>query len=320
MRRLVLGAVVLFLSAAAAIGGTTFSVSAENDTPYNEDRFYTHGTRFELIWDEEALGETNSEAIFESSPVKFIFGNTFGDDKERSCGFALGQYLYTPSDLSVAELQEDDRPYGGWLYGAFQMSARDDDELDFFEVEVGITGEPAGCGPTQKFVHRLSESQDPKGWDNQIEPELGVNLIYQKKNRWRLESDCFDFITHYGGSVGNISTYANAGAELRLGYNLPDDFGVTRMEPTARKPDYFGAWLFAGVDERYVVRNIFLDGNTFEDSHSVDKKPFVTDLTLGAGVTLGDFDVLYAYNLRSKEFEGQEEAAEFGSIVLRCRF
>jgi lipid A 3-O-deacylase len=37
----------------------------------------------------------------------------------------------------------------------------------------------------------------------------------------------------------------------------------------------FGWCLFASFEGRAVARNIFLDGNTFTDSHSIDKKTFV---------------------------------------------
>jgi len=38
-------------------------------------------------------------------------------------------------------------------------------------------------------------------------------------------------------------------------------------------------YLFAFVDGRAVGRDIFLDGNTFTDSHSVTRKTFVGDLS-----------------------------------------
>src|SRR3546814_3846176 len=41
--------------------------------------------------------------------------------------------------------------------------------------------------------------------------------------------------------------------------------------------DWFGLYHFVSAEGRLMVRNIFLDGNTFEDSHSVDKYPRVFD-------------------------------------------
>ena len=42
------------------------------------------------------------------------------------------------------------------------------------------------------------------------------------------------------------------------------------------------ALTFLGYDARLMARNIFLDGNTWKDSHRVDKRPFVHDIALGA--------------------------------------
>ena len=56
-----------------------------------------------------------------------------------------------------------------------------------------------------------------------------------------------------------------------------------------RRKKGFNWYLFAGLEGRAVFRNIFLDGNTFTDSHSVDSKHFVGDIQAGlAGVEHGN--------------------------------
>ena len=67
-------------------------------------------------------------------------------------------------------------------------------------------------------------------------------------------------------------------------------------------------------------RNIFLDGNTFEDSPSVDKRFFVGDANAGIAFTLGHYRLAYTINVRSKEFHNQEDEAVFGSLTLTRRF
>ena len=61
---------------------------------------------------------------------------------------------------------------------------------------------------------------------------------------------------------------------------------------------------------------IFLDGNTFHDSHSVDKKNFVADLMGGIGIVFGRVKVSYAYVFRTKQFETQSDAQLFGAFTL----
>jgi len=45
-----------------------------------------------------------------------------------------------------------------------------------------------------------------------------------------------------------------------------------------------GGYVFAGVEGRAVARDIFLDGNTFQKSPSVDKEPLVGELAVGAAL------------------------------------
>jgi len=86
-----------------------------------------------------------------------------------------------------------------------------------------------------------------------------------------------DVLPHFGGALGNVFTYGAAGVTLRIGSGLEDDFGPPRIRPSLPGSAYFlpgkgfNWYLFAGLEGRAVLYNIFLDGNTFTDSHSVDK-------------------------------------------------
>jgi hypothetical protein len=84
--------------------------------------------------------------------------------------------------------------------------------------------------------------------------------------------------------------------------------------------DRWGWYLFAGVDGRIVGRDIFLDGNTFQDSRSVDKKRLVGDASLGAALLFPWGRLSYVHTFRSEEFDGQDSFAEFGSVNLSVRF
>ena len=85
-----------------------------------------------------------------------------------------------------------------------------------------------------------------------------------------------------------------------LGLNLPDDFGTAGISPSsttstpvegnqqARRSRNFdlGLYVFARAEGRAVARNIFLDGNTFGHSQSVDHKWLVADLSVGPRSTI----------------------------------
>ncbi len=78
--------------------------------------------------------------------------------------------------------------------------------------------------------------------------------------------------------------------------------------------------MFAGVEGRAIARNMFLDGNSCEDSHSVDKKYFVGDLQLGASVTVSTLRFSYTHVFRSEEYRGQIGGDQFGALTASVRF
>jgi hypothetical protein len=82
----------------------------------------------------------------------------------------------------------------------------------------------------------------------------------------------------------------------------------------------FGMHFFMTFDARWVLYDITLDGNTFRDSHSVDKKPLVADAGYGLALTKGRWKFALARYHRSREFEGQVEAPVFGSFTISRAF
>jgi lipid A 3-O-deacylase len=69
-----------------------------------------------------------------------------------------------------------------------------------------------------------------------------------------------------------------------------------------------------------VARDIFLDGNTWRDSRSVDREPLVGDASLGAVLVLPWVRLTYTHTFRSKEYEGQRDRAQLGAVSLSFRF
>jgi hypothetical protein len=136
----------------------------------------------------------------------------------------------------------------------------------------------------------------------------------------------FDIIPEAGASVGNIFTYAAAGAMVRVGFNLTSDYGPPRIQPGQSGSDYYdpdpdggavSAYLFAGTEGRLVARNIFLDGNSFRAGPSVNKRVGVGDASFGGALRLfRNFRLTYSFTERSKEFTAQEGADKFSSIAL----
>lgn len=73
---------------------------------------------------------------------------------------------------------------------------------------------------------------------------------------------------------------------------------------------------FAAATGRLVLRDIFLEGNTFRDSHSVDKEFLVGDFIVGVSLIFDSLKLSYAQVFRTKEFKGQDSGHHFGSVSI----
>ena len=127
-----------------------------------------------------------------------------------------------------------------------------------------------------------------------------------------------DVIANIVGELGNVKTAATTGFLTRFGWRLPEDFGNGRFSPVDATADGFRLFFFVGADISVIGRNIFLDGNTFRDSHDVDKKSFVVHVPFGVGYQYGRFKTKLSMIWNSKEFKGQDGADLYGrwSIVI----
>ncbi len=236
---------------------------------------------------------------------------------EARTSVSLGQNIYTPEDISETEPIKDDRPYAGWLYLGFGIAANQgSNRFDQLELNVGVVGPSSLAEDVQTTWHDWFGLAEPEGWDNQLDDELGVVLFYEQTRRLETKKWAFglewDFMHHFGGALGNVYTFGKAGFTCRLSPDLAVDFGPPRIRPSLpgsgfyARDDGFNWYLFAGVEARLVARNIFLDGSTFEDSQSVDKKPVTGDAQAGIVLQYEDWRFSYTQIWRAKEFDGQE--------------
>jgi hypothetical protein len=317
----------------SSLDAGTFSFQLENDLFSGTDQHYTNGVRFSWL---SPSGETFSSLATARSMLESLpFVENFGDPgKSTRFGFSLGQDMYTPEDRYTTELLSTDRPYGAWLYGAVSLhsvSPLDNgaSTLQSVELALGVIGPMAYGEESQDLVHEVRLIDTFEGWDNQIKNEPGIALRYE--NKWRLSKPAdligfgeFDLIPRMGLSLGNVTTHAGAGGVLRWGWNLPENFGPPSLihggapfiSWDGDTDDIFSAYIFATADGNYVAHNIFLDGNTFTDSHSVKRRPVVGDFSMGLSLLAGPVNLTYTTALRTREFEGQNRNSRYGSLTL----
>lgn len=326
LRSILFVAVALWLVPQVAIADNhadwVFNTQIENDKAAATDRHYTNGLRVSLLSPENGVPDWMLP-LWQHLPL------LDPSDKKR-IGLAAGQSIFTPDDIGASRLIQDDRPYAGWLYGSVALLSYDDDNLQTFAIDLGVVGPASLAEETQIFVHNTIDVTVPNGWKHQLDNELGFVLSYERKWRHLYNFQAigldFDVTPHIAASAGNVFTLAAGGASIRFGENLRKDFGPPRIRPSLPGSSFyssqggFGWYIFAGAEGRAVLRNIFLDGNTFRDSHSVDKLPFVGDFQTGLAVTFWNTRLAYTHVYRTREFKEQSEGDRFGAISLSVKF
>jgi len=301
-----------------------YSLKIENDIiSTGSDGHYTNG--FELMRSFKPDADHWSRRFADVLP-----GWSAGEVD--NVAYRLGHQIYTPNDIERAELIEDDRPYAGLLFAGLSIFSDHQHEgwrgASGLHLDVGIVGPAAGGKKIQRRVHEATNSDEPRGWDNQLRNEPFVNLAYQ--HRWWLQQRFagleFEYGPSAGFSLGNLYTYGSAGLGLRIGQGLARSFSIPAVAPAQSGSMFFDqgggfAWnLFANVEGRYMAQNMLLEGNTFKSSHSVDPNEWVGDAKAGIALTWNSWQVAFASVWRTREFNGQDKHDQFGSLTVSTWF
>lgn len=294
----------------------------------DSDRFYTSGVRASFGKGVHHGGDDAGLLPLWLRPMRKLCRNC-----EIVPNFAVGQEIYTPEDIEIAQPQPGERPWAAWLYAGFGGAIDTSDRTrHLVEFQIGVTGDTAGGEFGQKFWHNLTGSPEPLGWDNQFGPDVGLNANYQYQHIWKRSGGAadleWDLVPHVRAAVGTMMTHAGTGVTFRVGRNITGFPNVpirTRPQPPAvevlQELEVFG---FFGLDVRAAAYNYFLEGSLFENEPlAVDPHRYVSDLILGVTARFRRYLISYSVNRRSREFVrtvGDDSGIHvYGSLSLTVR-
>jgi lipid A 3-O-deacylase len=302
--------------------------------PAGDDRHYTNGIEISYT-----TGPLSENSIW-NAPFRwlgdctFLFRRPIRETDDRLEWTILGQSIFTPENHRASNPSLDDRPYAGWLYtGLNFIQDSDAQQLDSLEFLAGVVGSWALGRQVQNGIHALFGEQLVRGWNHQLGNEFGFTASWERK--WRFNHELaqgysWEILPGAGITAGNVFTFAEAGFLVRWGRGLKADWGPQMIRPGNSGTSYFSGgragvkfgWdVFFGTQGRAVARNIFLDGNTFQNSRSVVKEPVVADLIVGTELfSMGGLRFGFSLVARTPEFRKQQGMDTFGSFDGACAF
>jgi lipid A 3-O-deacylase len=291
--------------------GSIYTIRVENDVTGDTDEYYTAGEQ--VGW----TGPTGLVPDFIANAGHAILGA--GDQR---LSIDISQSIFTPSNTQINPPDPDDRPYAATLLLTGQLIQDTDLYRTRVGVQVGVLGPDAGGEIVQNSFHSIIGNTSNKGWDDQLDNRPVLNFFVDRTYRLPLVNLVslpflnaapvgIDVLPDVTGFVGTEEIYAQAGAVLRLGQGLQDDFGAGKIMPGT-----------TGGDGQAVAYNTLLEGNSFSSSGpSVDKKPIVGEFEAGLAVIWHGVRITATQTWQSHEFTSQEGGwFDYGSVAVSARF
>ncbi len=278
---------------------SSFGFGFDNDIWNKTDYYYTNGVSF-----------TFTAPFLKKSPLNYILipFNKY-NDTHSLYGLVLKQEMYTPVDLITPAIKPDDRPFASVLYlSEFRVSNNLKKFVQYrSELQLGVIGNYALGEQTQSFIHVITPSEVPEGWDYQIKNDLILNYNFSvSKGLVNLKN--FEWIVNGGIQLGTLHTNYSLGIKLRAG-KMNSYFG--NLVPTTIWSDekfQFSFLLESNV--KYVFYNGTLQGGALfhKDSPFVltpeQVNPWVFHSRLGLNLNYRSHQLSIHQNILSPEFKG----------------
>jgi len=287
------------------------------------DRYYTNGNAIELSFDPNLSPALAS---------RFDISDDNPKDQRFGVGIALKQRIYTPQSILSPNPPARDHPYGGHLALAFSFQRADNNTHDHFGLDLGLTGHSSGAEGIQNWIHNIfPDEDDPVGWDTQLPGEPTINFAFTRT--WKTEAANvrgleMEMLPALGFDLGTVSIAARSSMTLRVGKNLPSDFGPATMlghkDHTVRVSESsesnWSIYAYARLGVDAIAHDLFIDGTIFHDSRSAMREPLVATISFGLITRYKGLYLGWTQNTQTERFDLQPDSQTWGSIVLGCSF
>lgn len=235
-----------------------------------------------------------------------------------------GQVIQTPLDKQASPPDPDDQPYAGLLYAGCNLHARTADRAEALGLQAGVVGPWSLAEQSQALVHHLAGVREAAGWDGQLRNEFVVNLRYDRQeilHKAELGSHGISVFDNMDFALGPLMTSASAGINVLYASDPDAVFGLN-PNYLGRYPNMtgrsIGFYTMTSLQVTGVLRNLFLNGNTWVDSPaSVDHEPLLGAAQVLVGYGFRCWALQLGLNVSTRTFQQQDiEWPRYGSLAV----
>lgn len=317
---------VFFLVGAHTVQADTLSLAWDNDLLAASDKGYTNGLRFSYLT-EATQDESGSCYICLADHARdgLAWLPGIGDaDNRHGTAFSLSQLMFTPENIEASAPQYDDIPYAGYLSGTATIWSWNEQSLTGYGITAGVVGPEAGAEKAQKWAHKITGSDNPKGWDNQLGNDAigGVQALHAQRLFRSTSADGFssEMTWGTGAQLSNFVTNVELGVAWRIGSHLPHNFipdysgaSSTIGLPGATDATAAGWSLFAGLGTQWVPYS-YLDDRA--DRYAFEQRPFVGQVGVGVGWHFPGFQAAFTLKASTSPDKTNKDALRFGTLSV----
>lgn len=308
----------------------------DNDvfSPRGLDAYYTNGFVFHHV-DDDVPVERGREwrACPGLAPLSRRLGTALiplAEHPQFSHSWEIGHIIATPLQKAVLPPPGNDQPYGGLLYAGCHYHLRTGGRMESLGLQYGIVGPWALAEESQDLAHRVVGAKEARGWDWQLRNELVANLRYDRQEvigELAVGDAGLRFFDNVDLALGTLVTSASLGVNLLYARRPDAVFGLNPnylgRYPRITPGQPAGFYTMASLQVSGVLRNIFLDGNTWVDSPaSVPHEPLLGSAQLLVGYGFSCWALQLGLNVSTRTFQTQAvEWPRYGTLALSwsCR-
>ncbi|WP_231919160.1 lipid A deacylase LpxR family protein [Shewanella sp. UCD-FRSSP16_17] len=227
-------------------------------------------------------------------------------------GAKLYSRMWTPTEIAYDFPQPAERPYAGFLElesytGVFSSSLAQKNWLS-----LGVVGPASGAEYMQSFVHKITSSTTPEGWDYQIENQLTLQVAYEVEallfRQQAFENSQWDVSVFNHTMAGNFRSQSSLGLTVRWGDELSQTFGQLSSQAGhfgdfTSSANQYGSWMaYARMQAGYRFNDLTIEGDLpYESPLEINNQQ--AQASLGVIWAFPTWSVRWSFDFYSKEYQ-----------------